>query len=172
MVSPYADFIKKLHRDKAFRQAFADDPRGVLRASGLDPDLLDLPSKIDLDALERRIDAQISSAPPDAATLRHASAQELWDKFNFIRVNYDLASPSIPATSIIYGTTATTSVISLVTAQGSAARTDVELARLGRLRKLTRLPARALSFAVSGPDGRSLHGLGIEAIKALVGRLR
>ena len=171
MVSPYADSIKAPRGQSV--------PAGIRRRSAqrssrerADPDLLDLPSKNRFRRAGTPHRRRISSAPPDTATLNHASAQELWDRFNFIRVNHDLPSPSTPATSIIYGTTATTSVISLVTTQGSASRMDVELARLGRLRNLTRLPGTALSFAVGGPDGRALHGLGIEAIKALVGRLR
>lgn len=169
MPPKYEEFIRRLHDDEAFCAAFAAQPAEVLRGYGLDPDLLDLPPRIDLSALSERIRQRATSPPLDDVEARDKSSQQLWDEFNFIRLRSSAgASTSISnatITALIYGTTAVTNVhvVGVGTAAGLA-----QLERLSQLRKLSREPRHKLSFAVRGRDDVMVGGLSADVVEALL----
>lgn len=170
-----ARFVRKLHDDSAFRSRFAADPGGVLREFDLDPALLDLPERIDLQELEDRIAAAHRGNArwtlPDAEDAKRLTADELWERFHFIRLRPDAnfaVSVTASISGVIYGTTATTST-TITSVGGGGALTSFE--QITRLRGLSRLPKHELRFTIASPDGLAVADLNVDAMRALLARL-
>lgn len=172
--SGFSTFVEHLHNDHAFRQRFAKDPAGVLREFGLDPDLLDLPAEINLRQLEERIaEGHRGNARwtlPDAAQSERLTADELWERFHFIRLRPEANFTVIGSVSgVIYGTTATTSTT--ITVQGGGAGLQ-SFEQITRLRALSRLPKGQLRFAVTSADGLAVADIRIDTLRALLGQVK
>jgi hypothetical protein len=168
-------FVQKLHDDAEFRRRFAADPGSVLREFGLDPQLLDLPSTIDLDELERRIAAAHRGNArwtlPGAADVERLTADELWERFQFIRLkpHANFAVNVVGSISgVIYGTTATTSAVITTAGSGRGLRSFEQVTRL---RALSRLSKGALRFTVTSADGMAVADLPADTLRAFLARL-
>jgi hypothetical protein len=174
--SRFSVFVQKLHNDAQFRKRFANHPADVLREFGLDPDLLDLPHRIDLAELEKRIaESHRGNARwtiPDAADAQRLTADELWERFHFIRLKTDAnfaVSVTASISGVIYGTTATTNTV--ITTAGSSSGLQ-SFDQITRLRELSRLPKHQLRFSVtSSSDGIAVGDLTADTIRAFLGRV-
>jgi len=167
-------FLQRLHDDAGFRAAFAADPAAVLRAHGFDPDLLELPAKIDPVALEQRIAQGGVLARPSASEVAQKSAQQLWDDHHFIRLNKDdpianvvvtVNGPTV--TALVYGTTAVN--VAQIGVTGSAPLASLaDLGRLSDLRKLARLAPDQLTFGIDDGKGTAAMELSHAALTAFL----
>lgn len=173
-----SELFSRLGEDKAFRERFAKDPAKVLREAGYDPDQLELPSKIDPDALEKRVtrirrgEEKLEGKEADMASL---SANDLWERFAIVRLR-DGADPvtasvvNAPATAVVYGTTATT-VVTSTGAGSSGPSWMLSEAQAHSLRELVGFDPDDLVFSIKGPDGVSVGELNAKTVEALLKRL-
>src|SRR4051794_2252233 len=109
-----SDFLKSLRDDKALRERFAKDPAGTLKRAGYDTNLLSLPSRIDLAALEAKIEQLTKGdVAPFAAQARGAarlSPDELWNRLGLIGVKSEQDEPSLVAV-VVYGSSIVVGVV-------------------------------------------------------------
>lgn len=177
------ELLSRLHIDAAFRQEFANSPRNVLKHYGFDPDMLALPSHIDVHGLEQRL-AQIfggtTTAPAvDPAHVVKMSPDELWKQFGVIGLDPDaqalvsgdgagasvMGAPVVAV--VIYGVSMVTSGGGVVGNQAAVASLD----QIKALRTLSSHPPDALRFSVTGPDGTTVKDVGTDTIRAFLTRL-
>src|SRR4051812_20351647 len=160
----FSAFFLRLHGDKALRDRFAHAPAAVLKEEGFDPEMLNLPSKVDPIHLEKRLDQlfkeggiSLSGKPADVARL---TPNELWERFSVIALKPEDnalsggSDTAVVVAVVVYGVSMVTSGSGTqVTVVGKGIGSVRSLIELKQLRDMARRPAEELSFSVTGPDG-------------------
>jgi hypothetical protein len=161
-------FLRQLHEDRELRERFARHPAAVLSEAGFDPDLLDLPSRIDVERLEQRLQeihrGTTERELPRGEDTAGLTADELWERFQFIRLKPD-AVAGVTMPNVLYGTTP---VLVVGNAPGATLRS---FEQIRQLREMSRMAPERLTFSVSGPDGVTVSDLTADTMQAFLGRL-
>ena len=181
----FSAFMKRLHDDRQFRQQFAKAPAETLRQAGYDPAMFALPAHIDPDALGQRLSRVFSGQekvtlddPQAAAKL---TPDELWQRFGVIGLSSAERNlvgssaadvESVAVAVVIYGVSVAVSNTNVVVAVQGSPSWVKSIEQLQVLRSLTQLPRNAVQFSVSGPNGVAVHGLGADAVSAVLDRLK